>query len=139
MPTARQSQGLPLPHPVGPPTLGRHSQISMIGVATLNDRARLSARRAFTTMGWQPGHPIAYQIHGHVITIRGTFAGTTRFKIGAPGHVWLPAQLLRASGIRPGDTVVLLAMTAEGLLAIVPLPLVEDALSAIVADLVGPA
>ncbi|MGN2638878.1 AbrB/MazE/SpoVT family DNA-binding domain-containing protein [Nocardia takedensis] len=139
MPTARQPQSLPLPSPVGALTFGQRSQISMIAVSILNDRARLSARRSFITMGWPPGHPIAYQIHSYVITIRSTYAGTSRYKIGAPGHIRLPAQILRASGIRPGDTVLILAMPAEGVLAIVPAPLVEDALSAIVADLVGPA
>ncbi len=140
MPTARHSQGLPLPSPVGqPPTLRQQSTISMIAVSILNDRARLSARRSFAAMGWPPGHPIAYSVHGHVIAIRGTYAGTSRFKIGALGQIWLPAQVLRATGLRPGNPVVVLALPADGLLAIIPAPLVQDALSTMVAEIVGAA
>ncbi|WP_216917140.1 AbrB/MazE/SpoVT family DNA-binding domain-containing protein [Nocardia noduli] len=88
-------------------------------------------------MGWLPGHPIAYSVHGHLIAVRGTDAGASRFKIGALGQIWLPAQVLRATALRPGDPVVLLALPTDGALAIIPAPLVQEALSIMVAEIVG--
>ncbi|WP_216910305.1 AbrB/MazE/SpoVT family DNA-binding domain-containing protein [Nocardia noduli] len=111
----------------------------MIAVSVLNDRARVTCRRSFTAMGWPPGQPIAYQIRSLVVAIRATDSDESSFKVGALGQIWLPAQVQRATGLLPGDSIVLLAMPDHGVLAIIPAPAIQDALSVIVDDLVGPA
>jgi len=109
----------------------------MIAVSTLNDRARVSCRRSFAAMGWQPGHPIIYSMHGHLIAIRSAPGRTSRFKIGALGQIWLPAQTVRATRLRPGDSIIVLALPIRSVLVIIPTSLVQEALSTMVEGVVG--
>ena len=88
-------------------------------------------------MGWPPGQPIVYSMHGYLIAIRSAMGMTSRFKIGALGQIWLPAQTVRSTRLRPGDSVVVLAMPAHSVVAVIPTSLVQEALSTMVEDVVG--
>ncbi|WP_157170744.1 AbrB/MazE/SpoVT family DNA-binding domain-containing protein [Nocardia araoensis] len=131
--------GLPLPADPAFATRKRQVGPSTIAVSIINDRARLSGRRIFAELRWPAGQPITYTVAGHLIAIRSAHPHETRHRISRLGQIRLPAATRRATGIVLGDPLLLIAIPNADVVAIVPAPIVYEALSSALALLHGAA
>ncbi|WP_280433908.1 hypothetical protein [Nocardia carnea] len=86
----------------------------------INTRARVVARAVFEHLGWSPGQSLRYELRGGLITLTTAPAGHNRHTIATPGHIRLPAELRHATGITPGDALLLAAVPEHQLALIYP-------------------
>jgi hypothetical protein len=89
------------------------------GLAVVDDRGRIADRPVVRALGWTDATRLDLRAGAGRILVRAAIDG--RHSLAARDRLPLPAYLRRSSGIEPGDSVLLAAEPADGVLAIHPL------------------
>lgn len=106
----RQAAGLPLPSLRRLP-VDHHRMGPYIAVSTVSPRGRLAIAGAVRHLEWTPGQQLSLSIHDDCIEIRTPGDNEVVLRIDRSLHLYLPASLRHAAGIRSGDTLLVAALT----------------------------
>lgn len=107
-----ESQPLPLVE-LGP--LPRDSSL-LYGIATVDDRGRVTDQTLFRALGWGPGDRIDITVSADVLVIRTSEEGV--FKLTGKGHLHIPAAVRRWCDLDTGDRVLLAAAPDHRLMVV---------------------
>ncbi|WP_328469121.1 AbrB/MazE/SpoVT family DNA-binding domain-containing protein [Actinoplanes sp. NBC_00393] len=119
--TSNQSTGLPLP----PIITRRPAHPMFFAVSVVDSRGRVVAASIIDTLGWRPGHVVAFAVsEEQVVTVQRPLGTATprslRGTIRRSGRLILPATLRHRAGINQGNRLLLAANETSQLLQIYP-------------------
>ena len=119
---SRSLTALPMPVPATPGTTRMR-----YGLAAVDLHGRVADRALYDALGWRPGQTLRLTVTDRSVVAAPDAGGAVR--IGATGHLRLPAGLRRRCGLTTGDRVLLAADLGARVLVLHP-PAALDALLA---------
>lgn len=111
--TSRLTPGLPLP------SLelrsGERRVVPYIAVSTVSPGGRLAIAGPIRHLSWTTGRPLSVSLDDGHIEVRTADHEHAELRISLNLHLYLPASLRHAAGIRSGDKVLVAALTPSRL------------------------
>jgi bifunctional DNA-binding transcriptional regulator/antitoxin component of YhaV-PrlF toxin-antitoxin module len=114
---------LAVPRPVVPRSAG-----AVYGVGRIDASGRVAGRAVTEVIGWQGGDRLTITASEGVVVARRDPHGMVT--LPARSYLAIPSALRRRCGLRPGDIVLLAALTGQDALAAYPMAVVDRALRA---------